>query len=165
MYTMIHGQSVDCAVAFGLVHQVVRTYEGFRFRGECYPGSYSERVDADPSKEKLPWFLEFRESVQYLEEQPWTGHVLSYVRAKDGSGPSWITAGQHYTKRGGDPRHPLMLPFKSTTGGLVGLEGEYFLAPEAAERHRAQFGGEVVQTSPDHHGREGIWRVYRRVEA
>jgi hypothetical protein len=113
MYTMIHGQSVDCAVAFGLVHQVVRTYEGFRFRGECYPGSYSERVDADPSKEKLPWFLEFRESVQYLEEQPWTGHVLSYVRAKDGSGPSWITAGQHYTKQGGDPRHPLMLPFRS----------------------------------------------------
>lgn len=168
MHTLINGQSVDCAIAFGLAHQVVRTYEAYTFKGHGHPEGDSGYVD-DPYwlMNPLPWFREFRDAVNYLESMPWTGLVRSYIMREDGRGPSSMTAGEHYIKQGGDPRHPRMAPFKSTTRGEYCVD--YFGSPEAAERHRAQFGGEVVQTSPDNHGRygglQGIWRVDRRIEA
>lgn len=107
MKTNINGQDVDCDIAYGNCHQVVRDYAAFEIDGEKFPAN---RMDYNETYTmKLPWFKDFRKAVQFLESKPWTGHIQTYVMKEDESGPSWITNGVHYHKKQGDNRHPSQL--------------------------------------------------------
>lgn len=108
MYTMINDQAVDCDIAFGNCHQVVRDYAAFELDGQKYPSGLMQHED-ESYETKLPWFKDFREAVQFLASQTWTGHIMTYVMREDRSGPSWITNGIHYKKKQGDNRHPVLL--------------------------------------------------------
>ncbi len=99
MSTNINGHDVPVNVAFGLCHQVVREYDAGEIRGYAYPRGTTTLG--------LPWFSDFRKAVEFLEGKPFAGCIQSYVMKEDGTGPSWITAGCYYLKKGGRKDGPI----------------------------------------------------------
>lgn len=78
MHTVINGRNIDCGIAFGLCHQIVRDFAALEYQGQHYPAGRTETFD-DKHEVKMPWFHDIRDAIAYLERQPWTGHVMTYV--------------------------------------------------------------------------------------
>jgi hypothetical protein len=97
--TVVNDQTVPVAIRQGLVHQIVREYDGSEVNGKKTLGG---TTTIDPKNYSYPSFKDFMEAVAFLEGAPFAGYIQTYVAEEDGSGPSWITAGVYYVKRHGD---------------------------------------------------------------
>jgi hypothetical protein len=99
MHTNIDGQDVPVGIAYGYGHQVERQYDAV--------GDKSMKWPAGQCSLDLPWFRDIRDAISFLKLCPFPGRIQTWVLEPDGSKPSWITAGQYYTKPEGAMRDAL----------------------------------------------------------